>query len=118
MVAAAAHRTLEELGLLEVRMIDRHQDGRAVDFRGEGALLHRLRVRHEGFEEDAYNTTVDTFRRLKSARPRPALRAPQGRACPFRPASKVHDIAQVGGAVAGTLCRRPGRAPHAARPGV
>ena len=47
------------MGLLDVQEVGRRGDGRAEDYEQNGALLHRLRLLPEGFEQDA-------FERLKS----------------------------------------------------
>lgn len=60
---SAAHIVLEKLGLLEVLDTGRHDDGRAVDYATQGPLLHRLRLLHEGFMEDALCTTLGMIKR-------------------------------------------------------
>lgn len=49
-----ARKTLEWLGLLEVREVGRHDDGRAED---DERLLHRIRLVAEAFEQPALPTT-------------------------------------------------------------
>lgn len=51
--AFEAHHWLQRFGLLEVVDIGRHSDGRSEDYEDEGASLHRLSLRLDGFEEDA-----------------------------------------------------------------
>ncbi len=63
---STAHATLEELGLLEVIPVGRHDDGQVVGYGEEGvdAHVHRLRLRTEGFERSAHPTLVDALRNL------------------------------------------------------
>jgi hypothetical protein len=49
--AFSAHDMLNKLGLLEVDKIGRRDGGRAEGFKKDGAHLHRLRLRPEGFEK-------------------------------------------------------------------
>jgi hypothetical protein len=48
-----ARKTLEWLGLLDVREVGRHEDGRAED---DERLLHRIRLNVEAFEQPAHPT--------------------------------------------------------------
>jgi len=48
-----SHFLLNRMGLLNVQEVGRHEDGRAEDYEQNGALLHRLRLMPEGFEQDA-----------------------------------------------------------------
>lgn len=59
-----ARKTLEQFGLIEVVEIGRHTDGRAE---GEnGHLLHRFRIREEGFEKEALSTACETLKQQLS----------------------------------------------------
>jgi hypothetical protein len=53
---STARKTLEWFGLLDVREITRHDDGRAED--GE-TRLHRLSLSHQGFAADALTTVLN-----------------------------------------------------------
>lgn len=57
----AKNLALERAGLLEVHTIDRHQDGRAVDFGDRGASLHRIRLLREGFDQDALSIMAEVL---------------------------------------------------------
>lgn len=58
------HFLLENLGLLSVESIGRHDDGRAVEYAAEGAALHRLRLIPEGFDQSAPEHLVAVLNRL------------------------------------------------------
>lgn len=57
---STARKTLEWFGLLGVREMDRHDDGRAED---AGIRLHRLSLLHDGFEAPALDTVRETIDR-------------------------------------------------------
>jgi hypothetical protein len=57
----SACHMLEATGLLYVEKVARYADGRAQDYRLEGAALHRLRLLPEGFERAAVETLRATI---------------------------------------------------------
>lgn len=57
---STARKTLEWFGLLGVREMDRHDDGRAED---AGIRLHRLSLLNDGFESPALDTVRETIDR-------------------------------------------------------
>jgi hypothetical protein len=55
--AFEGHRWLDRFGVLEVVDVNRHfDDGRSIDYAEEGASLHRLTLRTDGFDQDAITT--------------------------------------------------------------
>lgn len=65
---STAHVMLSELGLVEVREIGRHADGQVADHGEQDvqALVHRLRLQAEGFEQPAFQTMTQTIKRRLS----------------------------------------------------
>jgi hypothetical protein len=57
----SACHMLEAAGLLHVEKVARHADGRAQDYRLEGASLDRLRLLPEGFDRAAMETLRETI---------------------------------------------------------
>lgn len=57
---SAARKTLEWFGLLEVKEVRRHEDGRAED---DERYLHRIGLRTAGFEQPALPTIQDALQR-------------------------------------------------------
>lgn len=57
---STAHKTLEWFGLLRVRELGRHYDGRAEE---ASTRLHRLSLIQEGFEQSALNVARETIDR-------------------------------------------------------
>ena len=55
----AAHRSLEQFGLLNVHQVDRWPDGRAME---NARSLHRLELLPAGFEEDALATVLKALK--------------------------------------------------------
>lgn len=55
-------RFLVAFDLIDVEEHQRHDDGRAVDYRTQGALLHRLRLVPEGLERDALEVVPDRLK--------------------------------------------------------
>lgn len=56
-----AHVLLEKVGLLTVREVGRHSDGRALDYNEDGETnLHRLRLLPAGFEAPALATLLES----------------------------------------------------------
>lgn len=62
---AAARKTLEWFGLLDVEEIMRHSDGRAEH---DVRRAHRIAIRREGFEEPALHAIQETIQRQLSRR--------------------------------------------------
>jgi hypothetical protein len=54
--AFGAHVMLSKLGLLDVEEVGRHDSGKAVDYKTDGAKLHRLRLLPAGFQQPALPT--------------------------------------------------------------
>ncbi|ABL84144.1 MULTISPECIES: hypothetical protein [unclassified Nocardioides] len=68
--AFEAHRWLERFGLIDVFEVGRNSDGTAENFAEEGAMLHRLAMKKDGFEADAPTTVRGAIeKRLKMATP-------------------------------------------------
>lgn len=66
--AFEAHRWLERFGLIDVFEVGRNPDGTVENFAEEGAMLHRLAVKTEGFAADAFTTVCAAIeKRLKMA---------------------------------------------------
>lgn len=57
---SAARKTLEWFGLLEVKEVGRHEDGRAED---DERYVHRIGLRTAGFEQSALPTIKDEIQR-------------------------------------------------------
>lgn len=53
-----SHRWLSAFGLIDVAPVDRHSDGKALNYSEDGASLHRLSLRHEGFRLDALEVVL------------------------------------------------------------
>ena len=60
--AFEAHHWLTRFGLLEVTMVDRHEDGRSENFAWDGASLHRLRLSDDGFDDDAVRVVSEAIK--------------------------------------------------------
>ncbi len=60
--AFASHVMLSKLGLLNVDEVGRHDDGKAMEYRSDGAYLHRLRLLREGFSQNALPTLQEALR--------------------------------------------------------
>lgn len=61
-----SHRWLHAFGLIDVESVSRNSDGTAINFSEDGAALHRLRLRPDGFDRDAVKVaTAAITRRLR-----------------------------------------------------
>jgi hypothetical protein len=56
-----AHRMLNRLGLLHVEEVGRREDGRAIAYAENGAMLHRLEINRKGLDLPAYPTLLSVL---------------------------------------------------------
>lgn len=56
-----SHRWLSAFGLIDVKAVDRHPDGKALNFDEDGASLHRLALRMEGFERNTAESATQAI---------------------------------------------------------